>query len=499
MSLLGLDVGTTGCKAAAVSADGAMLATAYREYPTLHPRPGWAELASPQVYAKVKEVIAEVASQTSRDPVTALSVSSLGEAMTPVTADRQILSNCILGSDMRGKDYVDDLKRVRDQESFYEINPNILGPNYALPSLLWLRDNRRELYDRADRFLLWADLICFMLGGDPVASFSLANRTLLFDIRKEDWSDDLLGSTGIDRGKLGVTTPSGTIAGTVSPALAQELSLPEGVKIVVGGHDQCCNSLGAGICQAGRAVCGIGSFECITPTYDRIPDSAAMLGAGLNIEHHVLPGLYVSFIYNQAGTLVKWFRDTFASADRKLIGEGQDIYDVLAAEMPNEPTRLLTLPYFETTGPPQFVSDACGAIVGLKPGTTRGHILKSIMESCTFYFVESIDTLRNMGIDTSEFVATGGGAKSDAWLQIKADIFGIPFVRPRVTEGGILGAVILAGVATGVFSTAAEGVACCVARDRVFEPDPSRHDAYRERYANYKQLFGALYDLSKRL
>ena len=110
-----------------------------------------------------------------------------------------------------------------------------------------------------------------------------------------------------------------------------------------------------------------------------------MLSYGLNVEHHVLPGLYVSFIYNQAGALVRWFRDTFASADCKLLREGESIYEVLAAEIPSGPTRLLTLPYFEITGPPGFVSEASGVIVGLKTSTTRGEILKSIMECVTFY------------------------------------------------------------------------------------------------------------------
>ena len=124
---------------------------------------------------------------------------------------------------------------------------------------------------------------------------------------------------------------------------------------------------------------------------------------------------------------------------------------------PPEPTRLLVLPHFEITGSPHFIADSAGAIVGLRTSTTRGEILKAIMESVTFYFLESLDDLRAMGIDTSEFVATGGGAKSDAWLQIKADILGANLVRPRQTECGTLGGAILAGLATGVYSSPAEG------------------------------------------
>lgn len=493
MSLLGIDVGTTGCKAAAFSDDGRCLASAYREYPTSYPQPGWAELDSRAVWGKVTEVIAEVAARTARDPVTALCASSMGEAFVPVSAEREILGDSILFSDTRGRQYIDRLLEVMSQEEFYAINPNILGPNYSLPKLLWLKENKPDLFARAEHFVLWGDMVGFMLGGEHVTSHVLANRTLLFDLRREDWSDRLLAWSGIDRAKLGRCVPAGTVVGTVADRMADELGLRRGVQIVVGGHDQCCNSLGAGIHRAGSAVCGIGSFECITPTYDRIPESGPMLRSGLNIEHHLLPGLYVSFIYNQGGMLVKWFRDTFASAERERAG--RDIYAVLDAEMPVEPTDLLVLPYFETSGPPKFVADAAGAILGLRTRTTRGEILKAIMECETLYFAEGMQALAQLGIDTSEFIATGGGARSDQWLQIKADVFGVPFVRPRITEASVLGAAILAGISTGVFASPAEGVGCFVARERVFEPDAGRHQVYREKLEWYKQLLPTLHPL----
>jgi len=352
MSVLGIDAGTSGCKAAAFRADGKCLGSAASEYGTCHPRPGWAELDSESVWQQTKRTIRQVVAHTSDDPVTCLSVSSMGEALTPVSADRRILGNCILLSDVRGDEYVQPLEEAICQEDFYRISPNILGAAYSLPKLLWVKEHQPELYDQADCFLLWADLIAFMLGCEPTASYSLAGRTLLFDIHNEDWSDVLLSKAGIAREKLGRTVPGGSQIGTVSDAVATELGLGGNVAVVAGGHDQCCNALGAGICRAGSAVCGIGTFECLTPVYDSLPDAAQMLGLGLGIEHHVLPELYVSLIFNQSGSLVRWFRDTFAAAGRKLSGPDADIYEALSAEMPAEPTRLLTLPYFEPTGPP---------------------------------------------------------------------------------------------------------------------------------------------------
>jgi xylulokinase len=427
----------------------------------------------------------------------ALAVSSLGEAMVPVTRQREILASSILCMDSRGAEYIDRLRESFDDRAFYSINPNTLGPQYSLPKLLWLRDHEPAVFDKADFFLLWADLVPFMLGCEPIASNSLANRTLLFDLSCNDWSEPLLRWSGIDRSRLGRVVPGGTVLGTISREAAAELGLPADVTLVAGGHDQCCNALGSGVIAPGQAVCGIGSFECLTPTYSRIEDPLQVFELGLNIEHHVLADLYVSFVFNQAGTLVKWFRDTFAAADRP--PEGMDVYQMLNEEMPDEPTRLLVLPHFEPAFCPRLIFDAGGVIMGLGTHTTRGEILKAIMEGVTVYFVESIQSLNRLGADTTQFVATGGGARSDRWLQIKADIFGVPFIRPRVTEGSLVGAAMLAGLSTGVFANPAEAVSRFVEHDRVFEPCPTRHRIYQERLALYHEMLPSTHALLRRL
>lgn len=488
MSLLGIDLGTTGCKAGVFGLDGSCLAQAYREYDMLHPQPGWSELDSRVVWARSKEVIAEVAAQSAHDPVTALAVSSFGEAFVPVTRTRQILDNSILCVDDRGAEHVSRLLEDFGREALYAINPNLLGPNYSLPKLLWLREHRPEVFAQADFFLLWSDLIAFMLGGQAVANNSHANRTLLFDLNRNDWSDTLLAWSDIPRSKLGPVVTAGTVLGTVSPAIAAELGLANDVKIVAGGHDQCCNALGCGGIEPGRAVYGMGSFDCITPIFKKPDAPLRLLRENLNIEHHVLPHLYVAFLYNQSGLLVKWFRDTFAVADSPPPGVG--IYDYLVSELPVEPTGLLVLPHFDP--PPHHSPDTAGAIIGLRMNTTRGEILKAIIEGATLYFKQGLEALRRLGLDTTLFIASGGGARSDAVLQIKADILGITVARPRITEGGALGAAMLAGLATGVIKTAAEAVHIYVKPDRVFEPNAKRYAAYCEKHARYQQLYPAL-------
>jgi xylulokinase len=490
MSLLGLDLGTSVCKAAVFTDTGRCLALATREYPTRHDAPGYAELDSRTVWGRTQEVIAEVAAQASHDPITALCVSSFGETVVPVTSSREVLDSSILCADVRGAEYAQALEEAFGQEGFYRINPNILGPHYSLPKLLWLRDHQPALFDDATYFLLWGDCVGYLLGGEPVTNNSLANRTLLFDLARNNWSDELLAWSGLDRRRFGHVVNGGSVTGTVCDAMAARLGLPRGVRIVAGGHDQCCNALGCGAITAGKAVCGIGTYECITPTFGPVQQPLAMLAESLNIEHHVVPGLFVSFLYNQAGSLVKWFRDTFAAAEAAR-GDA-DLYARLNGEMPAEPTDLLVLPHFDPPQWPRYLPDTAGAILGLHTHTTRGEILKAIMECATLYFVDGLHGLQRMGIDLTECIAAGGGARSDAWLQIKADIFGVPVVRTRITEGGLAGAAMLAGLATGVYANPRDAVDAFVQQERVFTPSPERHAVYQEKHARYRQLYPAL-------
>jgi xylulokinase len=235
---------------------------------------------------------------------------------------------------------------------------------------------------------------------------------------------------------------------------------------------------------------GMGTYLCMMPVYDRKPEPSVMIERGLNTEHHVLPGQYVSFIYNQGGALVKWFRDTFASAEhRQADAAGQDIYPALMAEMPEGPSKVMVLPHFTITGPPKFIADSCGMVAGLTLDTPRGTILKGILEGSTFYLRECFETLPGAGIAITDFRAVGGGSKSDAWIQVCADILGRPFIRPRINEAGVLGAAILAGTGCGVFASLKVGVETMVRLDRQFDPNPAQQRQYDEHFARYRRLW----------
>jgi xylulokinase len=350
MSLLGIDAGTTGCKAAVFHDDGRLAASAYEEYAYASPQPGQAELDPPAVWAAVKRVIAAAVSASGKDPVRALAATSMGEAVVPVTRDRRVLGPSLLNFDLRGQEYLSELRERLPRERLYQLNGNTLGNQYGLTKLLWIARRRPELYERAELFLNWSGYLSFMLGGQAAVDYSLANRSLLFDLDRRDWSDELLAATGLDRAKLPPTVASGTPLGRILPEVAAELGLSRDTAIVAGAHDQCANAVGCGVTREGEALFGLGTYLCIVPVHPSRPAAGPMLGIGLNTEHHAVPGRFVSFLYNMGGALVRWYRDTFAAAEARLAREGgREVYDALFGELPACPPRCWCCP---TSAPP---------------------------------------------------------------------------------------------------------------------------------------------------
>jgi xylulokinase len=491
MALLGIDVGTTGCKAGLVSPDGRLLGLAYREYGIVRTDAGRAELDSLRVWAAVRDAVREACAST-HTRADVLAVSSLGEAMVPVSRDRTVLGPSILNFDRRGDEYVQVLRSELGADRIYQISGNFLGNHYSVTKLRWIKECDRTLYDQADLFLPWSGFVSFMLGGDPACDFSLANRTLLLDLDRETWSEEVARMAGVDLAKLPTLVRAGTPIGVVAPALAEELGLSERTVIVAGAHDQCATALGCGVIDAGSAAYGMGTYHCVTPTFVSRPETSVMLSRGLNTEHHVVPGRFVTFIYNHGGSMLKWFRDTFAPLEHRLAqAQGKDVYAALLAEMPRGPSSVLVLPCFATTGTPAFIEGANGIMTGLGLDINRGEILKGIVEGVTYYLKQSIDQLPGTGIQVVDYRVAGGGSKSDLLVQTCADVLGRPFVRPAIREAGVVGAAIIAGVGGRTFSSFAEGVKAVVREERTFEPDPALHGRYAESYKRFSELWPA--------
>jgi len=230
----------------------------------------------------------------------------------------------------------------------------------------------------------------------------------------------------------------------------------------------------------------------------RRKDPARMISRGLNTEHHAVSGMFTSFIYNSGGALVKWYRDTYAAAEKEHALElGHDIYQDLFSEIPEQPSTVYVLPHFSTTGPPEFITDSSGVMIGLKLDTRRGDILKGILEGTTYYLKECVDSLPETGISIEEYRAVGGGSKSDKWVQLCADILNTPISRPLITEAGALGAAILSGVGQGIFPNVSSGVEKMVKIKCTFDPNPNMTEKYAQRYKVYKQIWPMMRDFLK--
>jgi xylulokinase len=249
------------------------------------------------------------------------------------------------------------------------------------------------------------------------------------------------------------------------------------------------------------AVFGLGTFTCITPAFTKIPDSTLMIANKLGVESHVVPGLYVLFLYNgTGGSLLKWFRDTLAKAEKEEAeAAGEDVYDRLMRETPASPSRLMVLPHFTTTGPPLLEHRTVGVMAGLTLDTGRGEIIKGLIEGATYYLAEGVEMLESIGIRIDEYRPTGGGAKSEMWLQTATDIMGKPFAKPLVVEAGCFGAAILAGTGIGHYGSAAEAARELVRIERYYAPDRERYAQYRDRMQIYRRLFPAMKDVLRDL
>lgn len=500
MSLLGIDVGTSGCKAAAVADDGGFIASAYAEYPIQQRQPGWAELDATNVWEIVQRTIGRVVAKCDADPVQAASVSSLGEAVVPVSADRRILGPSILNFDVRGEEYLSRIGAGFGPEGLCRLSGHALANTLGLPKLMWLQEHEPQLCEQTYRFLPWSSFVSFMLGAEPVVDYSLAGRLLCFDVDNRCWSSEILRRVSFDVNKLPSTAPAGVPIGTVSDEIAAKLGLGEGVVLVSGCHDQCAVAVGCGAIEEGLAACGLGTFVCMTPVFRERRDPAKMLRWGLNTEHHPAPGRFVTLIYNLGGGLVRWFRDTFAAAEHQQAKqEGRDIYRDLIAEMPPGPSAVMVLPHFAATGPPDFITDSSGVLAGVQLSTGRGSILKAILEGVMFHLRECLDGLPETGIEVNEFRTAGGGSRSDEWLQICADVVGRPFTRVQQAEAGVLGAAIIAGVGHGTFASFEDGVAAMVRYGRTFEPDAQQQRGYQARYEQYRKLWPLMQDYLREL
>ncbi len=494
---MGLDVGTTGCKAAVFSQDGKMLSYSYREYPLIHPKEGWAELDSRNLWNSIEEVVSESAGKAGRDPVTAVSVSVQGEAVVPVDKKGEPLYNFVVTFDDRTLVQARWWEERMGRERIFKITGMPLHPMYSICKIQWFHENMSELYKKAWKFLCVQDFVFLKLGVVPTIDYSLAARTMAFDILNERWSEEILSAAGVDEKLLAEVKPSGSIVGEIPEERAEALGLAKKAVAVTGGHDQCCGLLGAGAVKEGSAMNATGTSDVLNPVLGRPLLSEGMLKNNYCCYHHTKPGMYASCAFNlTGGLLLRWYRDTLCGQEvLEAQKTGRDVYELIISRASDNPASVFFLPHFVGSGTPTLDPLSKGAMIGLTLSTTKSDISRAVLDSTNYEMKLNIDSLEEAGVRLDEIRTVGGGAKSGKWLKMKADVFGKTVISLEVSEAACLGAAILAGTASGVYSSVDEGVSRAVRVQDTFYPDTTMTEQYREKYELYKKLYPALKEL----
>jgi xylulokinase len=301
--------------------------------------------------------------------------------------------------------------------------------------------------------------------------------------------------------RLATVQPSGVAVGVMRSDLAERLGLPKPPLVVTGGHDQACGALGVGLTAPGLAMVSTGTAEVVEVALGTPALNETLYEGNISVYAHVVPELYLAMTLNHSGgLLLRWFRDSLCQEEvRQAQASGGDAYDLILQGASPEPSSLLLLPHFSGSGTPWFDTGSKGAILGLTIGTGKTELAKAVLEGLTFELRLNLDLLKDGQVEIDELRAIGGGARSDLWLQLKADVTGIPVVVPRITEAACWGAALLAGAGAGHFASAARAAEELLALERRIEPDPERQRRYEARYGLYREVYPALKDIQHQI
>lgn len=492
MSYLGLDIGTGGCKAVVFDIEGKELASAFEEYPVLHPHPDWAELNPDEVINKCFKVIIAVNAKIS-DPVLSMSISSQGEAFTPVGRDGCVLGNAMVSSDARARDIAVNWSETFGTEKIYRITGHTPHPLFTLYKILWIKENQSSVWADVDYFLCFEDLFHYKLGLEPKISWSMAGRTMLFDVMEHQWSKEILEAVGLSAKKLAIPIAPGEIVGIIGLSTGAKLGFKNPVMMVAGGHDQTCAALGAGVIDPGMCMYATGTVECFCPILESPSFSSELKQNNLCCYDYTIKGKYTSVAYSlTGGSILRWMRDELGKSEVLLANQtDQNPYTLLLANMPDQPTNLLVLPYFSATGTPYFDTRAKGVIIGLQQTTRKGEITKALLEGVAMEMKLNLQLMEESGMEINTFIATGGGTRNNTWTQLKADVLNKKIIVRNVKESGCYGAALLA--CSAIENIPVEQlVRLGLTANMVFSPNPDHAGFYDNKFRAYKQLYAVL-------
>ncbi len=487
MLICGLDVGTTGCKLTTYTHKGEFVYNSYKEYDVSR-KSGQHEVDANDIFNAVCDVIKDT---STKEDISAIGITTFGETFVLLDENDNVLLPSMLYTDPRGEEECKKLSRTLGDKRIADISGVKPNQMYSLPKIMWIKNNKPDIFKKAKRIMLMQDYIVYKLTGNAFIDYSLAARTMAFDIREKCWSKELFAAADIDTSLMSTPVPAFHVAGKVKDNLAKTIGLKSDVLIVNGAHDQVAAAVGAGILTPGEAVDGTGTVECVTPVFDKIPCEEKVYNEGYSVVPYVLDGTYVYYALSfTGGAVIKWYRDNFAR-DKS--------YKELDLSVADSPTGILVLPHFAGAANPYMDNTSKAAFVGLTLEHTDADIYKALMEGVTYEIMTNISELESVGIIPRKLYATGGGAYSDVWLQIKADILGRPITALEAKEAGTSGTCMMTGVAVGIYSSLYEAKQFFVREKGTFLPDQKKHEVYQKYFSTYKKLYSTIRPITKEL
>ena len=498
-AVVGIDIGTTQTKGVLLGVNGAILARASRAS-TLHAEhPGWAEEDAEQWWDNTVAILRDLtASGRGVATIRAIGVSGMVPALVLLDDTGRPLRRSIQQNDARTPVEIEELKRTYGDEPFFALTGGSINQQVLAPKLLWLAKHEPETWGRARHICGSYDFVNLRLTGELGVEHNWALESGLYDVTAGAWSRELVALAGIDAGMLPPVRASHEIVGRVGAALGAETGVPAGTPVIAGVADHVASAFAATVTRPGDLLVKFGGAGDVLYSLERLVTDPRLF-----IDFHVIPGsYYLNGCMATSGSLVKWFVASFCQADAAAAAAaGEDAYgflDARAADLPPGSDGLIVLPYFLGEKPPLHDPYARGTIVGLGLHHDRRHVFRAVLEAVAYGFRHHVDVLDDRSLPVTRVLASDGGAASDLWLQITADVLGRPVQRVLGHPGSSLGAAFVAGKAVGLFDGWDE-IERFVAAAAPFEPRPQARADYDEFYALFRDTYARLRSLYPRL
>ena len=492
MYVLGIDVGTGGTRALIIDEQGRVVASATEEHePFASPKIGWAEQRPEDWWRAtgiaVKSALAKA--KLSGDAIACVGFSGQMHGAVMLDDKMQVVRPALIWCDQRTEKQSRDLADKIGESKLIQLTCNPPLTNFTLTKFLWTRENEPQNWARVRHVMLPKDYVRFRLSGERAIDMADASGTLLLDVTNRRWSRDVLDATGIDERILPSLHESPDVCGQVSAEGAAATGLKPGTPVVAGAGDQAAGATGMGIVRPGAVSATIGTSGVVFAATDR---PALDPRGRLHTFCHAIPGRWhVMGVTQAAGLSLRWFRDQFGAG----ANDGRDPYERLsdeAAKVPAGSEGALWAPYLMGERTPHLDPNARGALVGLSASHTRAHVIRAIMEGVAFSLRDTFTIFDEMRVPVSNVRLGGGGARSELWRQIQADVYGRDVEIVEAEEGAAYGAAILAGVGVKMWPSVDEACDSVVRIANHVKPITNNVAAMNQAYAAYRRLYPAL-------